>query len=334
MCTAATYKSQDFYFGRTFDYEFNYGEEVTVTPRNYPFPLRHQNALTEHYAMIGIAHMAGDYPLYYDAVNEKGLGMAGLNFPGNAVYSKVQTGKDNIAQFEFIPWILGQCANVQEARVLLSHINLVDTPFNEKYPVSPLHWILADKEEAITIESVQEGLNIYDNPVGVLTNNPPFPIQMFRLNDYMSLSSESPTNRFSADLKLKPYSRGMGAMGLPGDLSSASRFVRVAFTKMNSLSGLSESESVSQFFHILGSVDQTRGCCQLDKGEYEITIYTSCCNADRGIYYYTTYENHQITAVDMYRENLDSDRPVHYPLVQGEHILLQNAAAGSAEENQ
>lgn len=188
MCTAATYKSQDFYFGRTFDYEFNYGEEVTVTPRNYPFPLRHQNALTEHYAMIGIAHMAGDYPLYYDAVNEKGLGMAGLNFPGNAVYSKVQTGKDNIAQFEFIPWILGQCANVQEARVLLSHINLVDTPFNEKYPVSPLHWILADKEEAITIESVQEGLKIYDNPVGVLTNNPPFPIQMFRLNDYMSLS--------------------------------------------------------------------------------------------------------------------------------------------------
>ena len=305
MCTATTYRSQDFYFGRTFDYEFNYGEEVTVTPRNYPFPLRHQNALTEHYAMIGIAHMAGDYPLYYDAVNEKGLGMAGLNFPGNAVYSKVQTGKDNIAQFEFIPWILGQCANVQEARVLLSHINLVDTPFNEKYPVSPLHWILADKEEAITIESVQEGLKIYDNPVGVLTNNPPFPIQMFRLNDYMSLSSESPTNRFSADLKLKPYSRGMGAMGLPGDLSSASRFVRVAFTKMNSLSGLSE-----------------------------ITIYTSCCNADRGIYYYTTYENHQITAVDMYRENLDSDRPVHYPLVQGEHILLQNAAAGSAEENQ
>ena len=274
--------------------------------------------------MIGIAHMAGDYPLYYDAVNEKGLGMAGLNFPGNAVYSKVQTGKDNIAQFEFIPWILGQCANVQEARVLLSHINLVDTPFNEKYPVSPLHWILADKEEAITIETVQEGLKIYDNPVGELTNNPPFPIQMFRLNDYMSLSSESPTNRFSADLKLKPYSRGMGAMGLPGDLSSASRFVRVAFTKMNSLSGLSESESVSQFFHILGSVDQTRGCCQLDKGEYEITIYTSCCNADKGIYYYTTYDNHQISGVDMHQENLDGTQLIAYAPVRGEQIYMQN----------
>lgn len=333
MCTAATYKSQDFYFGRTFDYEFNYGEEVAVTPRHYVFNLRHRNPLKEHYALIGIAHMAGDYPLYYDAVNEKGLGMAGLNFVGNAVYNKVQEGKDNIAQFEFIPWILGQCATVQEARVLLNRINLVDTPFNEKFPVSQLHWILADKDEAITIEAVAEGLKIYDNPVGVLTNNPPFDKQMFRLNDYSYLSVEQPVNRFSKDLELKPYSRGMGALGLPGDLSSASRFVRVAFTRMNAVSGPSESESVSEFFHILGSVDQTRGCCMLENGKYEITIYTSCCNADRGIYYYTTYENHQITAVDMYRENLDSDRPVHYPLVQGEHILLQNADAGNAEEN-
>lgn len=333
MCTAATYKSQDFYFGRTFDYEFNYGEEVAVTPRHYVFNLRHRNPLKEHYALIGIAHMVGDYPLYYDAVNEKGLGMAGLNFVGNAVYNKVQEGKDNIAQFEFIPWILGQCATVQEARVLLDRINLVDTPFDEKFPVSQLHWILADKDEAITIEAVAEGLKIYDNPVGVLTNNPPFDKQMFRMNDYSYLSVEQPVNRFSKDLELKPYSRGMGAFGLPGDLSSASRFVRVAFTRMNAVSGPSESESVSEFFHILGSVDQTRGCCMLENGKYEITIYTSCCNADRGIYYYTTYENHQITAVDMYRENLDSDRPIHYPLVQGEHILLQNADAGNAEEN-
>ncbi len=332
MCTAATYKSQDFYFGRTFDYEFNFGEEVVVTPRNYVFRLRHHNALTEHYAMIGIDHMAGEYPLYYDAVNEKGLGMAGLNFPGNAVYNKIQEGRDNITQFEFIPWILGQCASVQEARVLLSHINLTDTPFSDRFPVSPLHWILADREEAITIESVQEGLKIYDNPVGVLTNNPPFDKQLFGLNNYSYLSPEQPVNHFSKDLNLNLYSRGMGAMGLPGDLSSASRFVRVAFTKMNALSGPSESESVSQFFHILGSVEQTGGCCLLENGKYEITIYTSCCNADRGIYYYTTYENHQITAVDMYRENLDGDTPAHYPLVQGEHILLQNAA-DTMEEN-
>lgn len=86
---------------------------------------------------------------------------------------------------------------------------------------------------------------------------------------------------------------------------------------MNAKSGSSEAESVGQFFHILHAVEQQRGCCELDGGKYEITLYTSCCNADRGIYYYTTYGNHQITAVDMHRENLDGDRLVRYPLVQG-----------------
>ena len=140
----------------------------------------------------------------------------------------------------------------------------------------------------------------------------------------MNLSPKSPENRFASGLDLQRYSRGMGAMGLPGDLSSQSRFVRVAFVKMNSISGDSEKESVSQFFHILGSVDQQRGCCELEEGKYEITIYTSCCNATKGIYYYTSYDNHQITAVDMHRENLDGEQLVRYPLIKEEQIRLQN----------
>ncbi|MDE7303119.1 MAG: linear amide C-N hydrolase, partial [Oscillospiraceae bacterium] len=120
------------------------------------------------------------------------------------------------------------------------------------------------------------------------------------------------------------YSRGMGALGLPGDLSSQSRFVRVAFVKMNSVSGDSEAESVSQFFHILGSVDQQRGCCDVGEGKFEITLYTSCCNADKGIYYYTTYNNHQITAVDMHRENLDGSSIVCYTPVTEEQFSFQN----------
>ena len=160
--------------------------------------------------------------------------------------------------------------------------------------------------------------------MGVLTNNPPFEQQMFMLNNYIGLSPKQPVNRFSGKLPLSAYSRGMGALGLPGDLSSASRFAKVAFTRMNSVSGDTESESVCQFFHILGSVEQQRGCCEVDDGKYELTIYTSCCNASRGIYYYTTYENHQITAVDMHRENLDGNLLTRYPLVTGEHIYIQN----------
>lgn len=324
MCTAATYKTKDFYFGRTLDYDFSYGEEITITPRNYVLSFKHMEKLKQHYAMIGMAHVEDDYPLYYEAVNEKGLGMAGLNFVGNAVYGKEIKGKENAATYELIPWILGKCATVGEARVLLENINLTDTPFNENLPVAQLHWILADREEVITLESVKEGLRIYDNPVGVLANNPPFEEQMFQLNNYMHLSPKSPKNSFSKELPLHIYSRGMGALGLPGDLSSQSRFVRAAFVKMNSVSGDSEVESVAQFFHILGSVDQQRGCCELEDGKYEITIYTSCCNTDKGIYYYNTYENHQITAVHLERENLDGELLVRYPMIREEQIYNQN----------
>ena len=324
MCTAATYKTKDFYFGRTLDYDFSYGEEIAVMPRGYALQFRNMGRLEKHYAMIGMAHIEGGYPLYYEAVNERGLGMAGLNFVGNAHYREEMPEKDNVATFEFIPWILGQCGTVEEAEVLLGKINLTDEAFDEKLPPAQLHWIIADRNRAVTVESLKEGLRIYENPAGVLTNNPPFDQQMFQLNKYMQLSPKEPQNLFSGDLSLHAYSRGMGAMGLPGDLSSQSRFVRVAFVKMNSVSGDSEAESVGQFFHILGSVEQQRGCCMLGEGKYEITIYTSCCNADKGIYYYTTYGNRQITAVDMHREDLDGSNLKRYPLISQEQIRMQN----------
>ena len=140
----------------------------------------------------------------------------------------------------------------------------------------------------------------------------------------MHLCAENRDNTFSKKLDLNCYSRGMGAMGLPGDLSSQSRFVRAAFVKMNSISGASEPESVSQFFHILGSVDQQRGCCKLDDDKYEITLYTSCCNADKGIYYYNTYDNHQISGIDMHKEDLNGEKLIAFEQVKGERICMLN----------
>ena len=324
MCTAITYKTKDFYFGRTLDYEISYGDEVTITPRNYEFNFRHKQNIKNHYAIIGMAYVTENYPLYYEAVNEKGLGIAGLNFVGNAQYNKKIKGKDNITQFEFIPWILSQSTTVKEAKKLIEKINFLDEPFSTNLPLAQLHWIISDSIESITVEAVKDGIKIYENPVGVLTNNPTFDKQMFELNNYMNLSTKSPKNTFAKSLNLEKYSRGMGAIGLPGDLSSQSRFIRAAFVKMNSVSKEEEKESVSQFFHILNSVEQQRGCCELDDGIFEITIYTSCCNASKGIYYYTTYDNHQITAIDMHKENLNSENLIRYPLIKGEHINYQN----------
>ena len=324
MCTAVSFLSKNHYFGRNLDLEYSYIETVAITPRNYPFKFRKKDTLETHYAMIGIAYVHEGYPLYYDATNEKGLSMAGLNFPKYADYKPEASEKDNIAPFEFIPWILGQCATIAEAKTLLERLNLLEEHYSRELPLSPLHWMIADRNSSIVVESVKEGLKIYENPVGVLTNSPTFDMQLFQLNNYMSLSPKAPQNHFSPDLNLQRYSNGMGAIGMPGDWSSQSRFVKAAFTKMNSVCGDSENENVSQFFHILGSVEHQRGCVDMGDNLYEITIYSSCCNTDKAIYYYRTYENNQITAVDMHRENLDGTQVISYPLLKESEIKWQN----------
>ena len=298
---------------------------MVITPRNYVFTFRHEPPMKRHYAMIGMAYVQDGYPLYYEATNEKGLSMAGLNFPENAYYGEVLQDKDNVAPFEFVPWILGQCADIAEVRALLEKIQIANIAFSEKLPPSPLHWLIADKERAITVEAVREGLKVYENSIGVLTNNPTFDYHMMNLNNYMNLSNQAPVNRFAKNLKLKEYSRGMGALGLPGDLSSASRFVRMAFHKLNSVvEGDTEELSVGQFFHLLDSVAMTTGALQMPSGLYDKTVYSCCCNVDRGIYYYTTYENRQICAVDMWKEDLEGAAVIACPLQKEQKTYWQN----------
>ncbi len=324
MCTAVNFKTENHYFGRNLDLEYSYQETVTITPRRYPFCFRTMGEMDMHYAMIGMAYVLGGYPLYYEATNEKGVSAAGLRFAGNAHYPDMAQGKDNISPFEFIPWILSQAGTMAEVHRLLERVNLVSIPFSEKLSLTPMHWMISCGEENIVVESMKDGLHIYENPVGVLTNNPPFPMQLWNLNNYMGLTNEEQKNTFAKQLPLNSYSRGMGALGLPGDLSSTGRFVRAAFVLQNSVCGASEEESVGQFFHILTSVEQQRGCVKLGENAYEITAYSSCCNTDCGIYYYTTYGNRQITAVDMRKEKLDGREVVSYPPVKREQINYQN----------
>lgn len=324
MCTAITMNGDGFYFGRTLDYEFSYGDFVVLAPRNFRFGFSSAKLDSRHNAMMGMAHIANGIPLYYEAMNEHGLGMAGLNFVDYAHYSQPRGDKINLPPHEFIPYILGLCKDLSEARGLLANINLIDRGFSKELPTAQLHWIIADKSGALTVESTSHGFNVYENPVGVLTNNPEFPQQMLQLNNYMNLSAKPPKNNFCSGIELHAYSRGMGAIGLPGDLSSESRFARVAFFKSNSVCDEGENAGVTQFFHILGGVDSPRGCCDLGNGQYQITRYTCCCDCLRGIYYYTTYGNHRISAVNMRRENLDGDKLRVFPKIEGESIDYQN----------
>lgn len=310
MCTALTYKTRSHYFGRNLDLEKGYAERVVITPRNYPFTFRYEGQLNSHFAMIGIATVVTDYPLYFEATNEMGVSMAGLNFPGNAYYPPYAEGKINIAPFELIPYLLGLCESVDDVTNKLKNLNVVNCNFSEGLPVSPLHWLISDRKKSVTLECVEEGMKIHENVFGVLTNNPPFDYHVSNMNNFMHLHNGAAENKISNEIPMENYSLGMGAIGLPGDFSSASRFVKTVFVRDNSICDGGETESVNQFFHILASVAMPRGCVKTPNGEYEYTRYSSCCNTDTQVYYYTTYNNPTPNIVNMHDVDLDADKLV------------------------
>ena len=284
VCTGIWFKNR--YMGRTLDWMESYGEMLVVAPRNFKFEFRFEEGLESHFAMMGMAVVSENYPLFYEGVNEAGLGMAGLFFKEETVYHERCEGKINVAPFEMIPYILGQCKSVKEARVRLERMNIVNERFNDSWGTSPLHWILADKEECMVVESLVSGLKIYENKYGVLTNAPNFDKQVVNYNNYMNLYKH-----------------------LPGNWSSMSRFVRAVYVRNNSKTGNEENiADVNLFFHMLDVVSQIRGCNQDADREDEITIYSCCQDLDKGIYYYTTYERREINSLSLDEVELNSDK--------------------------
>ena len=311
MCTAVSFLGLNHYFGRNLDLEYCYHEAVTITPRNFPLRFRNNHCLNTHYAIIGVSTISESYPLYYDGTNEAGLSVAGLNFPDNAVYNEPVSYKNNITPYEFIPWILAKCNSVANVRLLLAQINLVNINFKADLPLTPLHWLISDTHQSIVVESVKDGLKIYDNPFDILTNNPPFDYHCINLSNYMKLHPGPVKSEFNPSYPLQNYSLGMGAMGLPGDFSSTSRIVRGFFVKENSVAFSDENSNVTQFFHIMNSVAMPKGCVQVGDA-FEYTRYTCCCNVNKGIYYYNTYDMQEIVAINMHEVDLDYEKMVFF----------------------
>ncbi|MBE5804651.1 MAG: choloylglycine hydrolase family protein [Clostridiales bacterium] len=323
MCTSIAWNNGGFFFGRNLDLEVDFGQRVVITPRRQRQVFRKEDAMELHYAMIGMATVMEGCALYADAMNEKGLCVAGLNFPENAYYPAEWDGREHcISPFELPWWVLGQCATVQEARTLLERTKIVGIPFSGDVPISPLHWHIADGQTSIVLECMREGMRIHVNPVGVLTNNPPFEFHLNNLRQYMNLTPLCPENRFSDKLELSPFGRGMGAIGLPGDASPASRFVRAAFLTHNAI--CDAQDSVGQFFHLLDSVAMTRGSVIAPGDKWEQTLYSCCMDVDEGVYYYKTYTNNQLTAVHLRNANLDGEALLEFPLEMKQHILHVN----------
>lgn len=324
MCTCITLQTKDFYFGRNLDLEYRFGERVVITPRNYEFQLKNGECFRTKFAMIGMATVAEGYPLYAEASNEAGLSIAGLYFPGNARYFAPERGKRNLSPFELIPWCLGNYRSVNELCPIFENLCLTNVPFSNKIGISELHWMISDPERSVVLEQTKDGLHVYDNPVGVLTNNPVFPYHLTHLNTYMNVSPAPPENHFCREYQLSSYGNGMGGIGLPGDDSPPSRFVRAAFHKLNSVCSEDEESSVSQFFHILDSVAMVSGSIVTRENKVDRTVYSCCANVKRGIYYYKSYYNNQITAVRMTDANKSAHCLTVFPLKERQQINYVN----------
>ncbi len=306
MCTAMHIHGC---FGRTLDLEHTYAEQVVLTPRDFTLGWRHLPPMERHYAMLGMATAAEGFPLYYDAINEHGLAMAGLNFPHSGVYSP----EGEVASFELIPYVLGQCANVEEAKRLLTHIRVGNTSFSSDYPATRLHWMVADATASIVVESTAQGMAVYDNPVGVMTNEPPFPDQRRLWEAFSHLTANEPT-------PTPPHlGRGSGSVGLPGDFTSPSRFARAAFAAAHSEA---DKDAVGQFFHAMATVEVPQGCVRLPDGGRVISHYTSCMDLEQRVYYYRTYGCQRITAVRLTDSEGNALRT--YPLPEAEDIEWEN----------
>ena len=311
MCTAISSIGKDrkkHLFGRTLDVECSFGESVIITPRKFRINMRHGADICEHAAIIGIGIVREGIPLYYDAMNEHGLCAAALNFPQSAVYHEPQRDSLNIASFELIGYVLAKCQNTNEVAEMLVGANITNDSFSVELGATPMHWMVSDKSGSIVLEPREDGLMIHKNPYGVLTNEPPFEQQCTSIADFLHLSASPPINTLYPQAPIKPYSNGMGAIGLPGDFSSRSRFVRAVFLSAHTVADGRKIGEIMRFFGVMDSLRVPRGVVKNSKGRDHFTVYTSCADSEDKVYYFSTCACRDICAVRLSEELAEADR--------------------------
>ncbi|ABG84321.1 choloylglycine hydrolase [Clostridium perfringens] len=312
MCTGLALETKDglHLFGRNMDIEYSFNQSIIFIPRNFKCVNKsNKKELTTKYAVLGMGTIFDDYPTFADGMNEKGLGCAGLNFPVYVSYSKEDIeGKTNIPVYNFLLWVLANFSSVEEVKEALKNANIVDIPISENIPNTTLHWMISDiTGKSIVVEQTKEKLNVFDNNIGVLTNSPTFDWHVANLNQYVGLRYNQVPEFKLGDQSLTALGQGTGLVGLPGDFTPASRFIRVAFLRDAMIKNDKDSIDLIEFFHILNNVAMVRGSTRTVEEKSDLTQYTSCMCLEKGIYYYNTYENNQINAIDMNKENLDGN---------------------------
>lgn len=298
MCTAISVvsKQNEVFFGRTMDFDYEFDLEAYIIPRNYKYCGEYLgNSYRTKYSFICTGQPTGRL-LAADGMNEKGLGVAALYFPGYAHFQdKTTANKLSVTSAELVNYLLSNCQNVEEVISLSSILEIIGVPDPITNRILPLHWIVTDKTgKSIVIESTKQGLMVISNPVGVLANSPEFTWHYTNLRNYMMITPESPELKKWGDLTLKALSKGTGASGLPGDFTSTSRFVRITYAKSFMKLPETREEMILACFHIMKLVTIPKGIVIASNDQLEYTQYINFMNLNTGSYYFTSYYNNEI----------------------------------------
>ncbi len=294
MCTGVRFTDSQghLFWGRNYDWNVSYGEKPIVMPKGYLLKMQFCKSEPTKYATIGTAVEHDGFPLYFNCGNEAGLSVGGLNFAGYAQFeSEPVEGKTNIAAFELPAWIGAHFATVDEAEAALKNTAIIAKAPSPEMGVASLHWMIADAKRSIIVECQADGMHIYDDPIDVLTNQPPFPWHLENLRNYLCCNGSWPGSVMWGKEKLTPFGTGSTMRGIPGDPYSTSRFVKAAFVNNFYPQKESEIDNVMRMFHTLGSVSFSDGMAAMDDGSYELTLYSDCFSAATSTYYYNTYNS-------------------------------------------
>ena len=280
MCSTLKYKNC---IGRNFDYEVSYNEELRIIEKD---------TFGNDYKIIGMCTgIIKDYPLFYDAMNEEGLCIAGLAFAGNAVYNPIKEGMTNIPSYKFPLEILSKFKTVEEVKNHLDNVNITNEQYNENFPPSDLHWFIADREDSIIVEQTKDGLNYYDGEV--LTNNPPYPQQ---LENYSLM--ESKIGNIDFDLDPEYDTRGLETSYLSGDYTSMGRFERLSYIKEKLEESDNTFNDANQCLHLLCSIEQIYGLTNVNNA-FEYNIYSIVYDMDNLKVYLKFYDDFDLIKEDL-----------------------------------
>ncbi len=316
MCTAITLQSKqkEILFGRTMDFSHDIQPELYIVPKNHSWnDALNMTLISDCYSFIGIGQEIDGIMGFFDGVNEEGFAAAALYFAGYAQYnmqlpySTVQP----IASFDFLHYILGRCASIQDLRMVLSNISIIGMPDPVTQTIAPLHWIAVDKTgKCVVIEQTRKGLKLFDNPIGVMANSPDFPWHMTNLRNYME-TSPNQTEEVSWDnIRLRPFGQAGGTTLLPGGYTSPERFVRTAYLKTHLPTPKKADEAVVSCFHVMESVSIPRGAVVSARNTYDYTKYTAFINTNTCEYFFKTYDNMQIAKAGLFDKHEQSDQPL------------------------